>query len=124
VALVTSLRDGMNLVSYEYVACQGSKKGVLILSEVTDQLCHNLLFLRELFYFLNLLLSLQFQFAGAAQSLGAGAILVNPWNITEVADSIRHALTMSSDEREKRHRHNYAHVTTHTAQDWAETFVW
>nr|CAB3464708.1 unnamed protein product [Digitaria exilis] len=95
VALVTSLRDGMNLVSYEYVACQGSKKGVLILSE----------------------------FAGAAQSLGAGAILVNPWNITEVADSIRHALTMSSDEREKRHRHNYAHVTTHTAQDWAETFV-
>ncbi|KAF8715777.1 hypothetical protein HU200_026726 [Digitaria exilis] len=75
VALVTSLRDGMNL------------------------------------------------FAGAAQSLGAGAILVNPWNITEVADSIRHALTMSSDEREKRHRHNYAHVTTHTAQDWAETFV-
>jgi trehalose 6-phosphate synthase/phosphatase len=38
VALVTSLRDGMNLVSYEYVACQGSKKGVLILSEVTDQL--------------------------------------------------------------------------------------
>jgi hypothetical protein len=36
VALVTSLRDGMNLVSYEYVACQGSKKGVLILSEVAD----------------------------------------------------------------------------------------
>ncbi|XP_072979954.1 alpha,alpha-trehalose-phosphate synthase [UDP-forming] 1-like [Typha angustifolia] len=95
VALVTSLRDGMNLVSYEFVACQGSKKGVLILSE----------------------------FAGAAQSLGAGAILVNPWNITEVAASIGQALNMSSDEREKRHRHNYAHVTTHTAQDWAETFV-
>lgn len=71
VALVTSLRDGMNLVSYEYVACQGSKKGVLILSE----------------------------FAGAAQSLGAGAILVNPWNITEVADSIKHALTMTSDRK-------------------------
>ncbi|KAE9601211.1 putative alpha,alpha-trehalose-phosphate synthase (UDP-forming) [Lupinus albus] len=33
-ALVTSLRDGMNLVSYEFVACQASKKGVLILSEV------------------------------------------------------------------------------------------
>ncbi|CAD5179445.1 unnamed protein product [Musa acuminata subsp. malaccensis] len=95
VALVTSLRDGMNLVSYEFVACQGSKKGVLILSE----------------------------FAGAAQSLGAGALLVNPWNITEVAASIGYALDMSPDEREKRHRHNYAHVTTHTAQDWAETFV-
>jgi hypothetical protein len=37
VALVTSLRDGMNLVSYEYVACQNSKKnqGVLVLSEVS-----------------------------------------------------------------------------------------
>ncbi|KAI3904358.1 hypothetical protein MKW92_024764 [Papaver armeniacum] len=95
VALVTSLRDGMNLVSYEFVACQDSKKGVLILSE----------------------------FAGAAQSLGAGAILVNPWNITEVAASIGYALNMPADEREKRHRHNFMHVTTHTAQDWAETFV-
>ncbi|XP_057967009.1 alpha,alpha-trehalose-phosphate synthase [UDP-forming] 1 [Malania oleifera] len=95
VALVTSLRDGMNLVSYEFVACQDSKKGVLILSE----------------------------FAGAAQSLGAGAILVNPWNITEVAASIGQALDMSDEEREKRHRLNFAHVKTHTAQEWAETFV-
>ncbi|XP_047260184.1 LOW QUALITY PROTEIN: alpha,alpha-trehalose-phosphate synthase [UDP-forming] 1-like [Capsicum annuum] len=95
VALVTSLRDGMNLVSYEFVACQASKKGVLILSE----------------------------FAGAAQSLGAGAILVNPWNITELASSIGYALTMSAHEREKRHQHNFLHVTTHTSQEWAETFV-
>ncbi|KAL7089222.1 hypothetical protein ACP275_13G175700 [Erythranthe tilingii] len=95
VALVTSLRDGMNLVSYEFVACQAVKKGVLILSE----------------------------FAGAAQSLGAGAILVNPWNVTEVAASIGYALTMPPDEREKRHRHNFTHITTHTSQEWAETFV-
>lgn len=95
VAIVTSLRDGMNLVSYEFVACQDAKKGVLILSE----------------------------FAGAAQSLGAGAILVNPWNITEVAAAIAQALNMSQEEREKRHRHNFRHVTTHTAQEWAETFV-
>ncbi|KAK9048301.1 hypothetical protein SSX86_032737 [Deinandra increscens subsp. villosa] len=95
VALVTSLRDGMNLVSYEFVACQDAKRGVLILSE----------------------------FAGAAQSLGAGAILVNPWNITEVAASIGQALNMSAEEREKRHLHNFLHVTTHTAQEWAETFV-
>uniref|UniRef100_A0A7N0RB76 alpha,alpha-trehalose-phosphate synthase (UDP-forming) n=1 Tax=Kalanchoe fedtschenkoi TaxID=63787 RepID=A0A7N0RB76_KALFE len=95
IALVTSLRDGMNLVSYEFVACQDVKKGVLILSE----------------------------FAGAAQSLGAGAILVNPWNITEVAASIGQALNMTAEEREKRHKHNFTHVTTHTAQEWAETFV-
>ncbi|XP_022955238.1 alpha,alpha-trehalose-phosphate synthase [UDP-forming] 1-like [Cucurbita moschata] len=95
VALVTSLRDGMNLVSYEFVACQASKKGVLILSE----------------------------FAGAAQSLGAGAVLVNPWNITEVAASIGYALNMEADERERRHLHNFMHVTTHTSQEWAATFV-
>ncbi|MED6171675.1 threalose-6-phosphate phosphatase [Stylosanthes scabra] len=95
VALVTSLRDGMNLVSYEFVACQAKKKGVLILSE----------------------------FAGAAQSLGAGAILVNPWNITEVAAAIDKALNMDSVERKNRHEHNYEHVTQHTAQEWAETFV-
>ncbi|XP_052114535.1 alpha,alpha-trehalose-phosphate synthase [UDP-forming] 1 [Arachis duranensis] len=95
VALVTSLRDGMNLVSYEFVACQASKKGVLILSE----------------------------FAGAAQSLGAGAILVNPWNVTEVAASIGYALDMPADEREKRHLVNFKHVTTHTSQEWAATFV-
>ncbi|KAL7243393.1 hypothetical protein ACSBR1_015733 [Camellia fascicularis] len=95
VTLITSLRDGMNLVSYEFVACQASKKGVLILSE----------------------------FAGAAQSLGSGAILVNPWNITEVAASIGYALNMPGDEREKRHHHNFMHVTTRTSQEWAETFV-
>ncbi|PHT90106.1 Alpha,alpha-trehalose-phosphate synthase [UDP-forming] 1 [Capsicum annuum] len=60
---------------------------------------------------------------GAAQSLGAGAILVNPWNITELASSIGYALTMSAHEREKRHQHNFLHVTTHTSQEWAETFV-
>ncbi|VFQ60303.1 unnamed protein product [Cuscuta campestris] len=95
VALVTSLRDGMNLVSYEFVACQASKKGVLILSE----------------------------FAGAAQSLGAGAILVNPWNVTELAASIDYALRMPAHEREKRHHLNFMHVTTHTSQEWAATFV-
>ncbi|MBA0650449.1 hypothetical protein Goklo_017867 [Gossypium klotzschianum] len=78
VALVTSLRDGMNLASYEFVACQASNK----------------------------------DFAGAAQSLGAGAILVNPWNVTGVAD-----------EREKRHCHNFMHVTSHTSQEWATSFV-
>lgn len=55
--------------------------------------------------------------------MGAGAILVNPWNITEVAASISQALNMPADEREKRHLHNFKHVTTHTAQQWAETFV-
>lgn len=48
---------------------------------------------------------------------------MNPWNITEVANAIARALNMSPEEREKRHQHNFTHVTTHTAQEWAETFV-
>ncbi|EFJ09193.1 trehalose phosphate synthase [Selaginella moellendorffii] len=95
VLLVTSLRDGMNLVSYEFVACQNVKKGALVLSE----------------------------FAGAAQSLGAGSILINPWNIIESANAIAEALNMPEEEREERHRHNFMHVTTHSAQVWAETFT-
>ncbi|XP_047042825.1 probable alpha,alpha-trehalose-phosphate synthase [UDP-forming] 2 [Lolium rigidum] len=95
VALVTSLRDGMNLVSYEFVACQESNKGVLILSE----------------------------FAGAAQSLGAGAIIVNPWDTAEVANSIKAALAMPAHDREERHRHNYKLVSAYSAQNWAEDYV-
>ncbi|KAG2501762.1 hypothetical protein HYH03_000262 [Edaphochlamys debaryana] len=95
VAMVTSLRDGMNLVSYEYVACQSDNAGVLVLSE----------------------------FAGAAQSLGAGALLVNPWNISDMAAAIYDALSMSEEERRERHRQNYMHVQTHTAQHWADTFI-
>lgn len=40
------------------------------------------------------------EFAGAAQSLGAGAILVNPWNITDMAAAIEDALTMSDQVRQ------------------------
>ena len=96
VLMVSSLRDGMNLVSYEYVACQNKDDpGVLILSE----------------------------FAGAAQSLGAGAILMNPWNVNELARAIAYALTMGDAERQQRHRQNFMHVKVHTAQAWGETFI-
>ncbi|GER53852.1 trehalose-6-phosphate synthase, partial [Striga asiatica] len=94
VALVTSLHDGMNLASYEFVACQSSKKGVLILNK----------------------------FAGAAQSL-VGALLVNPWNIIEVSNAIGQALTMPAEEREECHWYNFKRVTSHTAQQWAESFI-
>lgn len=127
VALVTSLRDGMNLVSYEYVACQMRNHGVLVLSE----------------------------FAGAAQSLGAGSILVNPWNINELSQAIYavraqwvpacpkisatfwlswqncdqrgyvavQALKMTPEERHLRWQSNYAHISVHTAQMWADHFI-
>ncbi|XP_047961786.1 alpha,alpha-trehalose-phosphate synthase [UDP-forming] 1-like [Salvia hispanica] len=95
VTLITSLWDGMNLVSSEFVACQDSKRGVLILSE----------------------------FAGAAQALGAGAIVVNPRSLTEVAAAIGRALDMPAEERDERHRLNFEYVTTHTAQNWADFII-
>mmetsp|Transcript_54287 Transcript_54287/g.151065 ORF Transcript_54287/g.151065 Transcript_54287/m.151065 type:complete len:929 (-) Transcript_54287:102-2888(-) len=97
VALITSLRDGMNLVSYEYIACHKTREspGVLILSE----------------------------FAGAAQSLGAGSIRVNPWNLQETANAIYEALEMSDEDRATLHRYAYRYVAEHTAQKWAETFL-
>ena len=75
VCLVSSTRDGMNLVSYEYVACQQARKGVMILSE----------------------------FAGAAQSLN-GSIVVNPWDSQQVADAIHEAVTMDEETRTENHR--------------------
>ena len=97
VALITSLRDGMNLVSYEYIACQHGKQvpGVLILSE----------------------------FAGAAQSLGAGSIRVNPWHLHDTANAIYEALIMATEERQALHDYAFKYVSEHTAQKWAETFL-
>jgi trehalose-phosphatase len=95
IMFVTSLRDGMNLVSFEFIACQREKCGVLVLSE----------------------------FAGAAQALGAGALLVNPYNTDEVASALHEALNMSMSEREQRFDYLSTHINQHTAQTWAEKFV-
>lgn len=74
VALITPLKDGMNLVAKEYCASRPDSDGVLILSE----------------------------FAGAAAELGSGALLVNPYDTEGVAASIRRALTMPVSERRVR----------------------
>jgi len=102
VCLVTSLRDGMNLVSYEFVAAQmdlpgvNQKEGpgVLVLSE----------------------------FAGSAQSL-SGAIRINPWNTEEVCTAIQQALTLSRAEREIRQHKLSRYVLLNTASSWAKSFV-
>jgi trehalose-6-phosphate synthase len=71
--LVTSLHDGMNLVAKEYIAARHDEKGVLILS----------------------------QFTGASRELSE-ALIVNPYNTFEMAESINTALTMSSLEQTRR----------------------
>lgn len=73
VALVSPLRDGMNLVAKEFVACQVSSPGVLVLSRL----------------------------AGAAETMRE-AILVNPYNLDAMAEAIHRALTMQEPERRSR----------------------
>lgn len=73
VALVTPLRDGMNLVAKEFVACQVDDPGVLILSRL----------------------------AGAAETMPE-ALLINPYNLELTAETIQRALTMDETERRSR----------------------
>ncbi len=94
VCLVSSTRDGMNLVSYEYIACQQEKQGVMILSE----------------------------FAGAAQSLN-GSIVVNPWDSQQVADAIHEAVTMDADTRAENHRKLFKYVNKYSASFWGSSFI-
>ncbi len=94
VGLITSVRDGMNTTSLEYVVCQKEHHGPLILSE----------------------------FSGTASYLGH-AIHINPWDLGGVADSINQALTMSPEMKTAQHQRLYKHVTTNTVQAWTTNFL-
>jgi trehalose 6-phosphate synthase len=94
-ALVTPLRDGMNLVAKEYVAAQNADDpGVLILS----------------------------RFAGAARELSA-ALLVNPYDPEGVAIAINRALSMPLAERRQRQERNYRVLVENDITRWAERFL-
>jgi trehalose 6-phosphate synthase/phosphatase len=94
VALVTPLADGMNLVAKEYVAARSDQDGVLILSEL----------------------------AGAAVELKA-ALLVNPYDIDEIAGQLRHALELEPAERRRRMGALRATVRKNTLTDWSQSFL-
>jgi trehalose 6-phosphate synthase len=94
-ALVTPLRDGMNLVAKEYIAAQDpSDPGVLILS----------------------------RFAGAAEEL-TESLIVNPFDADEIADAIHEGLTMPLEERRRRYRASRAAVWENTANKYCTTFL-
>jgi trehalose 6-phosphate synthase len=95
VMLVTSLRDGMNLVAKEYVACRYDESGALVLSE----------------------------FTGAADELTGGAFLVNPHDIDGVKDAIVRAVTISPAEARRRMRLMRKRVREHDVAYWAESFL-
>ncbi|KAF9956675.1 threalose-6-phosphate phosphatase [Mortierella alpina] len=94
IGLITSVRDGMNTTSLEYIMCQSENHGPLILSE----------------------------FTGTAGSL-SGAMMVNPWDYQGVARVIYDALNLSTKDKLARHNQLHKHVISHTAQFWAKNFI-
>ncbi len=93
-ALVTPMRDGMNLIAKEYVAARSDGKGVLILSEM----------------------------AGASKELGE-ALIVNPNNQEETAEALKQALTMPEEEQIERNRNMQKRLGRYNVVRWGTDFL-
>ncbi len=91
IALVTPLKDGMNLVAKEFCATRTDEAGVLVLSE----------------------------FAGAAVELSCGALLVNPYDAQGIADAIREGLHMSSGDQRARMQRMRESVSANNIFEWS-----
>jgi trehalose-6-phosphate synthase len=90
VCMVTSLHDGMNLVAKEFVASREDERGVLILST----------------------------FAGAAHEL-PDALLVNPYDVSQLSDAIHRALELPEEEQAARMQRMRHYVREHNIYQWA-----
>ncbi|MGH7990649.1 MAG: bifunctional alpha,alpha-trehalose-phosphate synthase (UDP-forming)/trehalose-phosphatase, partial [Limisphaerales bacterium] len=94
VALITPLRDGMNLVAKEFIASRPDQTGVLILSEM----------------------------AGAAKEMGE-AIIINPFHREDFARALELALTMPVEEQIRRNQHLQERLRRYNVVRWADDFV-
>jgi trehalose 6-phosphate synthase len=96
IALVTPLNDGMNLVAKEFIASQDPEKpGVLILS----------------------------RFAGAAEQLEDGALIVNPYDPDSIAAAIGEAVHMPMEERRPRHARLWEGLVARDGDWWTQTYL-
>jgi trehalose 6-phosphate synthase len=95
IAFLTPLKDGMNLVAKEYCACRIDQDGALILS----------------------------QFAGAAEQLKPDALLVNPYDIEQMADTILNAFRMDRAQRSARMKRMRRNVRTENVFWWVDSFL-
>lgn len=94
IALLTPIRDGMNLVAKEFIACRIDKKGVLILSEM----------------------------AGAAKEMGE-SISVNPHNYEEIAEALQDAILMDEEEQVKRNTILQERLKRYNIEKWSTDFL-
>lgn len=95
IALITPLKDGMNLVAKEYCACNIEQTGALILSE----------------------------FTGASAQLYKGAIMVNPHDVVGIADAIHQVYHMSKEERVSRMKVLRRNVRNYDIFRWVDSFM-
>jgi trehalose 6-phosphate synthase/phosphatase len=95
IAFITPLKDGMNLVAKEYCACRTNEDGALILS----------------------------QFAGAAEQLKPDALLVNPYDIEQMADTVLTAFRMSQADRSARMKRMRRNVRKENVFWWVDSFL-
>lgn len=91
--MVDPLREGMNLTCHEFIACSEEKHSPLLLSE----------------------------FTGSAEILGNGAILINPWDIECVSQSIKQALEMPPEEKRVRWKKMVKSVINNDSDNWVTT---
>jgi trehalose 6-phosphate synthase/phosphatase len=94
VALVTPLRDGMNLVAKEFIASRPDQAGVLILSEM----------------------------AGASKEMGE-ALLINPFHLDDFARALEQALTMPVEEQARRNQILQDRLRRYDVNRWADEFL-
>ncbi len=95
VMVVSPLRDGMNLVAKEYIACRRNGDGALVLSE----------------------------FTGAADELGKWTYSINPYDINGMKATMLRAATDAPEERQRRMAALREQVFTHDIDRWAESFL-
>ena len=93
VGFITPIRDGMNLVAKEYIACQNTHYGMLVLSEM----------------------------AGASVELNE-AIIINPTDTEETSDALNKALIMPEDEKEKRISRMQTRLSRYNVFTWTTDF--
>ena len=94
VALLTPLRDGMNLVAKEYIACREDKTGVLILSEMT----------------------------GASQEMSE-CLLINPNDFEKVSDALKKAIEMPKEEQIQRNEALQKRLKRYSVERWSKDFM-
>lgn len=107
--VVSAVRDGMNLIPYEYIVCRQSITELDARFGMTsDNPKDSMLVVSE--------------FIGCSPSL-SGAIRVNPWNIEALGDAMNTAITMPDAEKQMRHEKHFRYVSTHDVAFWAQSFI-